>query len=226
MPPFEAFYASIWQHPILLWVAALVAATWCARRSGLHESVRRYAFALTALSLTDAWLTTNVVWGIGVLTGAAASLVPLFFVLAGDFRYLVLLGVARPGGELTWSARAVAVALGLTFVVPVLSQGILALLPEESSGPRVLFFTYEILFFTLTTLLLAFHPAHREAPWLRRVSRFVLLYYGLWATADAILLSTGSDLGFALRVVPNVLYYGGLIAVIGEAAARARETHT
>lgn len=226
MPPFEAFYASIWQHPILLWVAALVAATWCARRSGLHPSVRRYAFALTALSLTDAWLTTNVVWGIGALTGAAASLVPLFFVLAGDFRYLVLLGVARPGGELAWSGRAVAVALGLTLVVPVLSQGILALLPEEWSGPRVLFFTYEILFVTLTILLLVFHPAHREAPWLRTVSRFVLLYYGLWATADAILLSTGSDLGFALRVVPNVLYYGGLIAVIGEAAARAREAQT
>ena len=53
------------------------------------------------------------------------------------------------------------------------------------------------------------------------MSRFVLLYYGLWATADAIILATGSDLGFAVRVVPNVLYYGGLIAVIGGAAASA-----
>ena len=53
------------------------------------------------------------------------------------------------------------------------------------------------------------------------MSRFVLLYYGLWAAADALILATGADLGFAVRVVPNVLYYGGLIAVIGLAGARA-----
>ena len=47
------------------------------------------------------------------------------------------------------------------------------------------------------------------------MSRFVLLYYGLWAAADVILLATRADLGFALRVVPNLLYYGGLIAAIG-----------
>ena len=41
------------------------------------------------------------------------------------------------------------------------------------------------------------------------------------ATADIFILATGSDLGFALRVIPNVLYYGGLIAVMGVAAASA-----
>ena len=69
--------------------------------------------------------------------------------------------------------------------------------------------------------LLRWHPGVRRAPWLRSVSRFVVLYYTLWASADAILLATGSDLGFALRVVPNVLYYGGLIGVIGAAGAAA-----
>jgi hypothetical protein len=37
----------------------------------------------------------------------------------------------------------------------------------------------------------------------------------LWASADAIILATGSDLGYLLRVVPNLLYYGGLIGLIG-----------
>jgi hypothetical protein len=41
-----------------------------------------------------------------------------------------------------------------------------------------------------------------------------MLYYGLWATADVIVLGIGSDLGFLLRVLPNLLYYGGLIAAI------------
>ena len=67
------------------------------------------------------------------------------------------------------------------------------------------------------------HPQVKANPWMRQVSQFVLLYYGLWATADAIILAAGSDLGFALRVIPNTLYYGGLIAAIGLAASRASQ---
>ena len=49
----------------------------------------------------------------------------------------------------------------------------------------------------------------------------MVLYYGLWATADLLILGTGSDLGYLLRMLPNLLYYGGLIAVIGFLAPRA-----
>ena len=56
-----------------------------------------------------------------------------------------------------------------------------------------------------------------------RVCGFVLLYYGLWATADAIILFAGSDLGFGLRVVPNLLYYGGLIAAMAWFAPRVAD---
>lgn len=222
MGPFESFYASAWQHPWLLWAAALLAGGWCLRERGLHSSVRRYCVALTVLSLADAWLTSNDVYGIGVLTGTAATVVPLFFVLAGDFRYLVLLGVARPEGTLRWAPGPVVVALALTLVVPGLSQVVVSLLPEGSSSPRVLFLVYEVAFFVLTAGILAFHSSIRRVAWLRPVSLFVLSYYALWAIADTILLATGSDLGFALRVVPNVLYYGVMIAVIGRAAAGAR----
>lgn len=222
MGAFEAFYASPWQHPWLLWVAAVGAGAWAWQRSGLHPSVRSYCGALTLLSLVDAWLTSNHVYGIGVWTGSAASLVPLFFVLAGDFRYLVLLGVARADGRLVWSARSVLVGLAWTLIVPVLSQALLAIWPGGDPSSRVLFFVYEVAFFLLTLGILARHPAPRTVPWLVPVSRFVLLYYGLWAIADAILLSTGSDLGFALRVVPNVLYYGGMIAMIALAASRSQ----
>jgi hypothetical protein len=52
----------------------------------------------------------------------------------------------------------------------------------------------------------------------RAVSWFVLLYYALWAATDAILLATGADFGYALRVIPNLLYYGGLIAAIARLA--------
>ena len=55
---------------------------------------------------------------------------------------------------------------------------------------------------------------------------FVIGYYGLWAAADAIILTTGADMGFLLRVLPNALYYGGFVPVVAwtapQQAHRAR----
>jgi hypothetical protein len=218
---FEAFYAGPVQHPILLWVAALIGGAVCWTRRGIDPSLRRYGLALTVLSLADAWLTSNHIYGIGALAGSAAIGVPLFFVLAGDFRFLLLIGIGTDRGGLAWNGARVLGAVALTAIVPLLSQGIVALLPDSDSGSRVLFLVYEVAFFLLTALLLRVHPNLRGNGWLRTLSRFVLLYYGLWASADLILLGTGSDLGFLLRVVPNLFYYGGLIAVIGWSGARA-----
>jgi hypothetical protein len=218
---FEAFYASPAQHPFMLWIAAGIAFAWAATRPGLDPSLRRYCALLTALSLTDAWLTTNYVYGFGELSGRLASAVPLFFVLAGDLRYLLLLGAATRHGGVEFSSRGILAAVGLTLIVPILSQVVVTLLPEELSGPRTLFLVYEVAFILLTLALLRWHPGLRSVPWLTSVSRFVLLYYALWASADLIILSSGSDLGFLLRVLPNLLYYGGLIAVIATCASRA-----
>jgi hypothetical protein len=216
--PFEAFYASALQHPWLLWAAAIAGLGLCVARPDLSPRLRRYCAALTALSLADAWLTSDHVYGIGALTGQAARFVPLFFVLAGDCRYFLLLGAGTPNGDFAPSARAFASAAGLTTAVPIFSQVVLWALPESLASARMLFLVYELAFAALVVVLLARHSRVRRTPWLARVSRFVLLYYGLWATADVIILATGSDLGFALRVVPNVLYYGGLIGAIGRMA--------
>ena len=69
-------------------------------------------------------------------------------------------------------------------------------------------------------MLLRRHPNARALPWVRRVTRFVIFYYLLWATADVLILVAG-DVGYLLRVVPNVLYYSGLIAAIGWYASSA-----
>jgi len=218
--PFEAFYQSPLQHPFLLWLAALMGFAFCATRTRVAASVKRYGAALLALSLADAWLTSHHVYGWGSLSGWAASAVPLFFVLAGDFRFLLLLGSATPNGEIAVTRRALRSAVGLTAIVPVFSQLCVWTLPDAGASPRVLFLIYELAFLALTAALMRWHPGFASVPWLGPVSRFVMLYYGLWALADAILLATGSDLGFLLRVVPNLLYYGGLIGAIGWAAER------
>jgi hypothetical protein len=211
---FEAFYASPLQHPILLWLAALLALGIVMTRRGLHVSLRGYCIGLVLLSLCDAWLTTSEVFGLGALTGQAASAVPLFFVLAGDLRFLALVMLARPDGSIRFDARAFATALGLTAIVPISSQLLLSALPEDVSSPRLLFLVYEVAFVLLTIALLQLRDDLRENAWMCRVSRFVIVYYSLWASADVLILVIGTDLGFALRVVPNLLYYGGLIAVI------------
>ena len=216
--PFELFYASAWQQPLALWLAAAAGAAVCLARRDLHPSLRRYGLGLTALSLLDAWLTANHVIGIGALAGRLASYVPLFFILAGDFRYLLLWEVATRDGAIALSLRGLARAAVLTAIVPITAQLVAA---EVAPGtPRVLFLVYELAFCALTAALLRWHPRARALPWVRAVSRFVLLYYGLWATADVILLATGADLGHALRLIPNLLYYGGFVAAIALLAPR------
>jgi hypothetical protein len=218
MAAFEAFYLSPLQHPILLWLAAASATALCASRRGLHPSVRRYCIALGLLSVLDAWLTASHVYGVGALPASLAGVVPLLFVLLGDYRYLLLVTAGTTRGTFEPDRRRVAAAAGLCLVVPLVSQAALLLTSGAPADSRVTFLIYEIGFLCLTGALLRWHPTVRESSWLRSVSRFVALYYGLWAAADALILLTGSDIGFGIRVIPNVLYYGGLIAVIGALA--------
>lgn len=210
---FEAFYASSLHHPVLLWTAAALGVALCLARRDLHPSLRRYGVGLGALSALDAWLTSSPVPGLGELPEGLASGLSLLFVLAGDFRYLLVVTAGTPDGALATGARSLVAAAGLTCVVPLLSHLAVTVLAEP--GARVLYLVYEGLLVVLAAGLALLHPAARAARWIRALSGFVMLYYGLWATADAILLATGADAGYALRVVPNLLYYGGLIAAIG-----------
>jgi hypothetical protein len=221
---FAAFYAGPMQHPGLLWLAVAAAIAVCLFRPGLNDGLRRYCLGLGLLSLTDAWLTSNDIVGIGSLPPSLAGVVPLFFVLAGDFRYLVVVTAGTGEGGLQVERRSLLAAAALTAIVPVLTQVVMSTLPEAITGTRVMFLVYEVSFTLLALGLMRWHSSARSIPWIRSVSRFVVLYYGLWATADAIILATGSDLGYLLRVVPNVLYYGGLIAAIAVYASRRRST--
>ncbi len=215
---YAAFYDSFIQHPLLLWAAALLGLSIALSRRGLSRSLRWFCVALTILSLFDAWLTTTQIPGIGPLSGAAASLVPLAFVLLGDFRYFVFIESARSDGTLAATFRGLLRACAWTLVVPLGSQ--LVVVALDSDEPRMLFLVYEVLFVVLSFAITALYlPRHADAlRWTRRVTRFVIGYYVLLAAADAIILTTGADLGFLLRAIPNALYYGGLVPAIAWAA--------
>ena len=115
---FEAFYASSIQHPLLLWCAALAALGYTLTRAGLTPALRRYCLGLGVLSLADAWLTSGTVAGIGRLEGAAATVVPLFFVLAGDLRFLLVVTLGTPDGDLRVARSRIRVATAFVGSAP------------------------------------------------------------------------------------------------------------
>ena len=61
---------------------------------------------------------------------------------------------------------------------------------------------------------------------LKRVMSFVMLYYGLWASSDALILWGGLDAGWLLRVVPNQLYYAVWIPFVYATFFSEREGRT
>jgi hypothetical protein len=146
-----------------------------------------------------------------------ATVTSFGFVYAGDLRYLLLWEIATRDGAIAPTRRGFVRAAVLGLLVPPFAK-----LVTAGTEPRVLFLVYEVSFFALTLALLRWHPNAHTLSWVRAVSRFVLLYYGTLAACDVLILATGADVGFALRVVPNLLYYGGFIAAIAWLAPARR----
>ena len=90
---------------------------------------------------------------------------------------------------------------------------------------------HELLFVAIAVVLRTRVVARRTTPQdpdrrkLERAIGFVILYYGLWACADALILFGGFDWGWALRAIPNQLYYGlGIPFVYATFFAESRDS--
>lgn len=139
------------------------------------------------------------------------------FVLLGDYRvfalFLLVMQPARSRGGVLLEAA------GWTLIVPAIAYGLYRGIAAVQ-GPQpeaILWLIYELSFVLLTLVLWRrVVPARVEAgrPAVRRylgaVAGMVIAYYVLWATADVVILS-GVDAGWALRIVPNLLYYGAFV---------------
>ena len=229
---FEAFYQSAWQHPGLLFAAcALGALVVFQQRARVDMTVRHYAIALVVLAALDAWLTSNDIPLIGTLPTASghnpnvgavlATAIPVAFVILGDLRYLLLAEVMTDSGELRFPAAAFARAIAWSLLVPVLAQLVVRFVLHSTEG-RVLFLTYEALFFALILARLPYTRARlgegAALRWHRTLDALALGWYGTWILADVLILGLDLDVGYLARVVPNVLYYGALPAVLVRAA--------
>lgn len=213
--PFADFYASELQGLWLLLVAPALFLAWRAvarsRSEGvsppLAPFVARWCVVFAVLTLLDPIATGPLVKALG-WTGGGATAVMLFFVLLGDFRiWWLVYHAAAPG------PAALRRALVPTVAIAVSGYALFALaeLVFVAVDGQVLWLLHESLFCATALLLRArWLPRAIDDAALRRfvgaVLGYAATYYALWASADLLLLA-GLDLGWALRVVPNQLYY-------------------
>jgi hypothetical protein len=195
--------------------------------------VHVWAVVFTVLTIVDPLATGPAMRLLGLGDTPAATVVTLAFVLLGDFRVYLLLftlmsyagagherrvsdpvAAAREALQLLPPRAAVAAALA-TLIVPLTAAAVEAALRarDPSLPPQTIWLVYELAFLAMTIalgtwLVPARVPASRPRlrNYLRALLTYVAAYYALWATADVLILA-GFDLGWALRMIPNQLYY-------------------
>lgn len=210
---FQAIYESPWATTAAVGAASFAAlAMWLRRRTFLVA----FFVLFTVEILADALRSGS--WSpLTLLKSPWAGSIDIAFILLGDFRFFLVTErfarrpAARPADATAPSAWASAAAF--TLIVPVLSAILIRNLPATFAEPRRTYLSYEVMFLVLALILrfvvlprrLAAAPAAVRA-WLLRIALFQIVQYGLWALADVIILG-GADAGFALRLVPNAMYY-------------------
>jgi hypothetical protein len=140
------------------------------------------------------------------------------FILFGDLRYFLLMyryGKHRDRGEDRGGTPMMWVQVVAWTMVPTITLFLGEMvIPDAFAIPRHIFLVYELIMFCaalvfLNGLLPSWFPG-RDQPevhtWLRRVTYVELAHYGLWVLSDVLILS-GVEAGYALRFVPDVIYY-------------------
>lgn len=217
---FLSFYLSDLQSTYAVWPAPLLLLAWLVLTGGRSATtddarfVRTYAIFFAVETVLDPFVTGPLSRWLGIAGSAAGTAVLVFFVLLGDFRVLLLL--ERLARQHLARERLLLESAAWTLVVPLaalaLEQVLGALaghLPENA-----IWLLYEVSFVVLalylrTIALPAWVGPGRRArlAYLRSVATYVAVYYALWATADVLITFLDLDAGWALRVVPNQLYY-------------------
>jgi hypothetical protein len=214
----RAFYESELQG---LWALLVVPALWLTirlvrgrpAREGVEPAAARFvdAFALVfaVQTLLDPIFTGPVARALPAPWPTALS---LLFVLLGDFRVFLL--VAFLAGARDKLRPALFEAAGWTPIVPIfawIATRALGAAFGELPG-QVLWLVHEASFLGFLVWLRERvaarepDPAAPRARYLRAVLLYAGVYYALWALCDVGIL-LGFEWAFAVRAVPNQLYY-------------------
>jgi hypothetical protein len=214
---FQAVYESPFHIPVAAWAGCAAAVVIAIRRRRMVG----FVFFFAIVCALDAWLTGP--WTPLAQDSAGSTAAGVSFVIAGDLRWFAVLERAARRG---WSIAGWLVALGLSFIVPVLAQIARA---AGLSEMRKIFLVYELAFFALA-LVMHYAILPRRLPaigawrnFARDMTRIEIVQYGLWACADILLLTTQSDEAWLVRMVPNLTYYAFFLVAIAALAPRQDE---
>lgn len=210
---YESLYGSAWHHPGIAWASALVMWVVIARKLPFF-----WAYLVSVLFITSA--DAMITGGFSKLGGESFSGYPLLsfvFILFGDWRcYLLTERYSRGASRSAWW-RSFWMAMAPTLIVLVMDQIFVGVFDTKS---RVMFLIYEMIFiciaFTYGALVMLPRLAGVDvevARWLKWVFGFQLCGYALWVACDLLILA-GYDVGLALRIVPNAMYYAGFLPVV------------
>ncbi len=217
---FLDFYLSDLQSAYALWPVPIAFLAWLLLTGGRAATtrdarfVRAYAVFFAVETVLDSFATGPLTKLLGLSGTTAGLVVLLFFVLLGDFRVLFLL--QRLAFPARTRERLLAESAAWTLVVPLAALALreaLALL-LGALGDNAIWLIYELGFLALALWLRQVGLPRWVGPgrplrlaYLRSVATYVAVYYALWASADVLIQILGLDVGWALRVVPNQLYY-------------------
>lgn len=179
---------------------------------GAARFVARATLVFAGLTMLDPIATGPLVASEALRGTAAATLVPFLFVYVGDLRVLlVAFAVARPGRPF---ASTLARAAAATAIVPIstgILYGALRMVAPDVHG-QWLWMIYEAGFLALCVFAvrIGLAKAGIAGPgrtFLEALFGYSAAYYALWLAADVLIVLAGLDLGWAIRMVPNQLYY-------------------
>jgi hypothetical protein len=183
---------------------------------GAARFMRAYAIVFALETMLDPFAGGPLVRWAGLAGGGVQTAVMVLFVLLGDFRvFLLAMVLAAPAADGRLGAREVGEACAWTLIVPIVAivgeaivRTMVVVPPEQS-----IWIVYEIAFVVMAlawrhAIVSARVPAERAGvrAYLHAVWGYVAVYYALWAIADLLIVG-GFDVGWALRLVPNQLYY-------------------
>ncbi len=200
-------HESAWHHPGLAFALCAFAAGVVVLRVP-DGPLRRVLLVFTALTALDAWLT-GALTPLNPTSGLAQN-VSIGFVVLGDLRLFVLLERFRSGRS--WKV-AIALAVIFSLVVPIAQAMAIRSFPADLTDLRRIYLAYELLFVVLASVLLVLRYPSRSATspalgwYATSLVGFFLVQYALWVVCDVLILS-GREFGYGLRLLPNALYYG------------------
>jgi hypothetical protein len=174
--------------------------------------VRAWAIVFTIGTILDPLAAGLLPRVLGFADAPLATWILVAFVLLGDFRiFLLFFRLARPASSLV---AVTAEAAAWTLVVPITAFLVHGALTAAAPGlpAQSIWLVYELGFAALAAFFRFVHLPRLVARgtrcgYLEDVFEYALAYYLLWAAADVLILFVGLDAGWALRAVPNQLYY-------------------